>query len=121
MNFDIQAAIEIGKALAAAGATPSTQPQSVHCTDYDELLNKHVSVRTVTMIYTGTLVAVRKETLVLLEAAWIPETARFADFIATGKHNECEPYPEETPVFINRGALLDVCQIGGSNLPRSQK
>lgn len=83
-------------------------------------IGKNVIVRTVTMIYTGRLVEVTREHFVLLECSWIPETERYMDFVAEGKVKECEPYPADLLVFINRGALLDLCELR-KPLPRSQR
>ncbi len=83
-------------------------------------VGKNVIVRTVTMIYTGRLEKVTVSDLVLVDCSWIPETGRFMQFVAEGKVKECEPYPDGLPVFINRGALLDMCELR-NELPRSQK
>lgn len=83
-------------------------------------VGKNVIVRTVTMIYTGKLQEVTASDLVLVDCSWIPETERFMQFVAEGKVKECEPYPDDLPVFINRGALLDMCELR-KELPRSQK
>jgi hypothetical protein len=83
-------------------------------------VGKNMIVRTVTMIYTGRLVAVHKDFLELVDCSWIPETDRFMQFVANGSVRECEPYPDGLPVFINRGALLDVCELK-KDLPRIQK
>jgi hypothetical protein len=81
---------------------------------------KNVIVRTVTMIYTGRLEEVTETDLILVDCSWIPETDRFMQFVANGSVKECEPYPEGLPVYINRGALLDMCELK-KELPRSQK
>ena len=83
-------------------------------------VGKNVIVRTVTMIYTGKLVDVTATDLILVDCSWIPETARFMQFVENGDVKECEPYPAGLQVFINRGALLDVCELK-KDLPRSQK
>ena len=83
-------------------------------------VGKNVIVRTVTMIYTGLLQKVTATDLVLVDCSWIPETERWAQFVATGAVKECEPYPDGLPVYINRGALLDMCELS-KPLPRSQK
>ena len=83
-------------------------------------VGKNVIVRTVTMIYTGRLDSVTNTDLVLVDCSWIPETDRFMEFVANGSIKECEPYPDGLPVYINRGALLDMCELKGK-LPRSQK
>lgn len=99
---------------------PTAPMETVMLQEFQELLDKNVIVRTVTMIYTGKLKKVTPDNLVLMEAAWIPETERFMQFVATGAVRECEPYPDDLPVYINRGALLDTCELR-KELPRSQK
>ena len=83
-------------------------------------VGKNVIVRTVTMIYTGVLQEVTETDLILIDCSWIPETDRYMDFVAKGAVKECEPYPDGLPVYINRGAFLDMCELKGK-LPRSQK
>lgn len=87
---------------------------------YPNLIGKNVIVRTVTMIYTGKLVAVTPTDLELVNCSWIPETDRFMQFVAEGKVRECEPYPDDLPVYINRGSQLDLCELRAP-LPRNQK
>ncbi len=84
------------------------------------LTGKNVIVRTVTMIYTGKLDHSTSTDLVLIDCSWIPETDRYMQFVAEGSVKECEPYPDGLPVFINKGALMDVCELKKA-LPRSQK
>src|ERR1017187_499279 len=74
-------------------------------------VGKNVIVRTVTMIYTGKLLEVTDSDLVLVDCSWIPETERFMKFVAEGAVKECEPYPDGLSVYINRGALLDMCEL----------
>ena len=95
----------------------ASQPAAPH-SSYP--VGKNVIVRTVTMIYTGRLEQVTDTDLVLVDCSWIPETERFMQFVAEGKVRECEPYPDGLPVYINRGALLDMCELT-KQLPRSQK
>lgn len=83
-------------------------------------VGKNVIVRTVTMIFTGVLDSVTDTDLILTSCSWIPDTERYMDFVALGKVKECEPYPDTLPVFVNRGALLDMCELK-SPLPRDQK
>ena len=77
-------------------------------------IGKNVIVRTVTMIYTGKLVSVTDTDFILNECSW------YMDFVENGTVNECEPYPSDLNVYINRGSLLDMCELKKS-LPRSQK
>lgn len=107
--------ITIGQLRALQASVPY---QSNIKSDYP--VGKNVIVRTVTMIYTGRLERVTDADLVLVDCSWIPETDRFMQFVANGSVKECEPYPDGLPVFINRGALLDMCELR-KELPRSQK
>jgi len=84
------------------------------------LLGKNVIVRTITMIYTGKLVEVTPQDLVLVDCSWIPETERYMKFVAEGAVKECEPYPDGLPVYIGQGTVLDKCELR-KELPRSQK
>ncbi len=81
---------------------------------------KNYIVRTVTMIFTGRLVEVWPQELVLVDAAWIPETERYMQFVDTGAVRECEPFPEGRRLVIGRGAVLDAITLE-KPLPRSQK
>ena len=83
-------------------------------------VGSNVLIRTVTMIYTGKLEAVYDKELVISSAAWIPETERWADSVATGKFKEIEPYPDGVLVTIGRGAILDVIAVSWK-VPREQK
>ena len=81
-------------------------------------VGKNYFIRTVTMIQTGRLVAVTQQELVLEDAAWIPDTGRFADALRTGKFEEVEPFPTGK-VIVGRGAVIDAVQIAIT--PREQK
>ncbi len=74
-------------------------------------------IRTVTHYYTGRLVAVYENELVLEDAAWIPDTGRYANLFKTGKPQEVEPLTE--PVIIGRKAIID-CNLWKLVLPREQ-
>jgi hypothetical protein len=81
-------------------------------------IGKNYLIRTVTMIDTGKLVAVTQQELVLEDAAWIPDTGRFADAVAKAEFGEVEPFPAGR-VIIGRGAIVDAVQI--KQTPKSQK
>jgi hypothetical protein len=72
------------------------------------VINEFYAIRTVTMINHGRLVEVTPNELVLTEAAWIADTGRFSDFV-NGKidPSEVEPFPQDQPVIVGRGALID--------------
>jgi hypothetical protein len=82
-------------------------------------VGKAYFVRTVTHHYTGKLVAVHQQELVLTDVAWIADDGRFTQALAKGEFNEVEPFPDGE-VIIGRGAILDA-SIFTPAVPRSQK
>ena len=88
--------------------------------DHPYTVGANYIVRTVTMIYTGKLIEVWPHELVLLNAAWIPETERWMQFVEKGSVKECEPYPAGRRVVIGRGSLIDAMATD-FELPRTQK
>lgn len=82
-----------------------------YSTGYGLRIGKNYLFRTITMIYTGCLVHIADDCYVLLKAAWIPETNRWSDSVRTGQFKEVEPYPPEEPVFLFKGAVLDIVSI----------
>ena len=113
MNIDDMKYGELKQIAAMFGTFRGVEPAH-------PLLNKNCIVRTVTMIFTGRLTQVTPTDLVLVDCSWIPDTDRYMQFVANGSVKECEPYPNGMPVYINRGALLDMCELR-KELPRSQK
>ncbi len=81
-------------------------------------LNQCYLIRTVTLYYTGRVVAITDTDLVLAEAAWIADTGRFHDCLTTGQFNEVEPFVH--PVIVPRGAIVDAT-AWTHPLPREQK
>ena len=77
-----------------------------------------VLIRTVTMAYTGRIVAITDSDIVLEDAAWIASTGRYSVALATGDLDEVEPYP--AGVVVARGGLIDVAPWAHS-LPRVAK
>jgi len=77
-------------------------------------------IRTVTHHYTGKLIKVHWNELILLDAAWIAEDGRFANAVAEGTYTEVEPFPDGRKVIIGRGTITDACIITHP-LPRVQK
>jgi len=109
--------ITIGQAreIAALFGASSIQTNSTH----PYAVGSNYLIRTVTMTYTGKLVEVGDKELVLLNAAWIPDSGRWADAVKTGSFNEVEPYPDGERVIVGRGAILDAVKV--DTIPRSQK
>jgi hypothetical protein len=87
--------------------------------DFAFKVGTNLFIRTVTMAHTGRLVEVNDKELVLEDVCWIADTGRFADFLKTGKLNECEPFPNGK-VLIGRGGIIDCCEWKHA-LPRDQK
>ena len=65
-----------------------------------------VFIRGVTNYYTGKIVALTRDEIVLTDAAWIADTGRFSGALRSGVLNEVEPYPGT--VTVGRGAVCDV-------------
>lgn len=108
--------LTIGQAKELACLFGNKQESKEECGVWE--VGKNYLIRTVTMIDTGRLIAVTDKELVLEDAAWIPNTGRYADAIKSCKFNEVEPYPNGK-VIINRSALIDAVVI--ESLPREQK
>jgi hypothetical protein len=77
--------------------------------DHPYLIGKLYQIRTVTMIYTGRIIAVYPQELVLDQAAWIPQTERWSESVKTGVYREVEMYMK--PVGVGRGSIVDFTQM----------
>jgi hypothetical protein len=75
-------------------------------------------IRTVTHYYTGRLIEIHQNELVLEKAAWIADTGRYFDALKKGTLNEVEPIIG--PCIIARGAIIDAAQWQ-FDLPEVQK
>ena len=64
-----------------------------------------VIIRTVTHYYTGKILLIDKDWIVLGDAAWVADTGRWNNALMTGKLAEVEPFPNG--VSIARGAIID--------------
>ena len=82
------------------------------------MVGKNVFIRTVTHYYTGKLLALTKEEFILGNAAWIADTGRWAEALATGTLSEVEPYPDLC--IVSRGAIVDISPWK-HELPRETK
>lgn len=65
-----------------------------------------VFIRTVTLYYTGKILALDNTWITLGTAAWIADTGRFHQFLKDGAVNEYEGFPEL--VSIPLGSIIDV-------------
>jgi hypothetical protein len=89
-------------------ATQDTTPNLLGATTYMALYGgKNVIVRTVTYHYTGRLVGVIGDSLVLDGGAWIADSGRWSKALASGKLDEVEMYPTG-PVVVS--AIVDVTE-----------
>jgi hypothetical protein len=73
------------------------------------LLGQKVFLRKVTMIDTGVIVAVYDDYLVLVQAAWIADTGRYANAMQDGPtvFAEVEPYPAAKAIICALGDFVD--------------
>jgi len=76
-------------------------------------------VRTVTLYYTGRLVAADGQWLTLEDVAWVADTGRWSTALTTGTLVEVEPYPDGR-VLVAVGAVVDVCSWA-HELPRKRR
>jgi hypothetical protein len=110
--------IKIGEAREIAALLGIiNQPQSQ---SHPWQIGKPYFIRTVTHHYTGRLVAVYSNELVLEECAWIADDGRFAQAVDKGEYSEVEPYPKGSRVIIGRSVIEDALVIN-HELPQSQK
>jgi len=73
---------------------------------YPYEIGQNYFIRTVTHYFTGTLLWVGRQELLLENVSWIADTGRFSNALKDGKLNEVEPYPEGH-VVIGRGSIVD--------------
>ena len=96
--------------------TPKTKPEEQK---HPYPVGKSVFVRTATSYFTGKLLAVYDQEILLgAPVAWIADTGRFADSLRTGEFSEVEPMLGN--VVIGRGAIVDVSEWKHA-LPTTQK
>jgi hypothetical protein len=83
-------------------------------------IGENYFIRSVTFHYTGRLVAVYPNELVLQDASWVPTDGRFTQAVLSGDLSEVEPYPDGREVIIGRSAVTDAVIVSWP-LPRKQK
>ena len=69
-------------------------------------IGKNYFIQTVTHYYTGTLLWVGPQELLIENATWIADTGRFSNALKEGTLKEIEPFPAG-PVIIGRGAIVE--------------
>ena len=72
-------------------------------------IGKNYFIRTATYHCTGKLVSVTDSDFVLSTAAWIADSGRFSDALATGSFKEVEMYTSD--VIVNRAGIVDGTEI----------
>lgn len=75
-------------------------------------------IRTVTNYWTGRIVSVGHQELVIEDAAWIADTGRFNQADSKGTLSEVEPVQGQ--IIIGRGSVIDAIQWK-HQLPRTVK
>lgn len=69
-------------------------------------------IRTVTHYFTGRLIWVGSQELVIEDACWVADTGRFNEFLKDkNKANETEPFPDGAEVVIGRGSIIDMVEF----------
>lgn len=76
----------------------STEPRELE-------IDKAYLIRTVTMMYTGKVVAVSNFCVTLAAAAWIADSGRYSNALITGELSEVEVYPNGCCVTL--GSMVD--------------
>ena len=116
VNIEDLTVKEVREIAALVNGVSGQQP----CTTSPWIVGKKYLIRTVTMIFTGCLVQVAAQELVITDVAWIAETERWADAVRGGSFKEVEPYPDGADVIIGRGSIIDAVVVDWE-LPRKQK
>lgn len=112
MNLDLMTVGEVKQLCALVDG--KRKPVKSHSIE----VGKSYFIRTVTMHYTGRVVAVTASDIVLEDAAWIADSGRFYDALTKGSLNEVEPFPGK--VVVGRGGFVDAAPWD-HELPRKQK
>ena len=111
MNLEDLTIREVKELIALVGGTQHHQSHSFK-------IGTAYLIRTVTMHYTGRIVAVTDSDIVLEDAAWIADTGRYHDSLVSGSLSEVEPYTK--PVAVSRGCIIDFTEWDHT-LPQDQK
>ena len=77
-----------------------------------------VVIRAIPFHYVGRVAALTATSVILDKAAWLADSGRWSDFLATGSANEVEPYPDRVEVMLS--SIADVAPFAHS-LPLARK
>ena len=75
--------------------------------DFDNLevqIGWQYVIETPTKYWVGTLAKETDEDFILVDVAWIQDTGRFNEYLATGATKNMEPAPAGMPLFVAKGA-----------------
>ena len=89
-----------------------TIPKQIGNDAFPYEIGKNYFIRTVTNYYTGTLLWVGTQEIMMENVSWIADTGRFSNALKDSTLNEVEPYPEG-PVIIGRGSIIDASEWHG--------
>lgn len=107
------------QALMPGGATaPSASPPRKRVKSHSMKVGMKVLIRTVTLYYTGEIREITASDILLGNAAWIPDTGRYAAALTSGELGEVEPLPDW--VIVPRGGIIDIAPWDHA-LPRKVK
>lgn len=104
MNIDDITIGDAKRLVTILGPSSPTLPEA-----HPYPVGENVFIRSVTYHYTGKLVRVTANELVITDAAWIGNSGRFAAALASGTLDEVEPYPDGD-VVVPRSCVTDVCR-----------
>lgn len=110
MNIDELTIGQLKQIQAISGTGPDNGPWKV---------GEKYLIRTATHYITGRIVSIHAQELLLEDAAWIPDTGRYANALSSGNLDEVEPIYKGTEV-VGRGAIVDAC-LWCHELPKDQK
>jgi len=105
--------------LDAVGKMMVKEVNTRYSDDFPFKCGDKLFIRTVTHYFTGRLVQILHDFVVLEDVCWIGDTGRYGDWLAKGTGRELEPYPPGK-VAIGRGAVIDISEWK-HELPREQK
>lgn len=103
---DLTLLLRLARALGEQAAAAPARADALAAHPYK--IGETVFIRTVTYHYTGRVLAVYANEIVLADATWVADSGRWSAALQTGTLSEVEPYPDGAEVVISRGAIVDV-------------
>ncbi len=106
MNKNAQLLIELAMSLNNNEKEDGAQTGGTYYPKSPLRTGNKVFIRTVTNYYTGEVIDITADEVLLKDAAWVADTGRFSQALKTGVLNEVEPFTGV--ISVNRGAIVDV-------------